>query len=195
MQVQKHARISNIRKLSRYFFFLTLLAMAIVAAAGAALIIKIVMAQSGDTTVSAYFAQAAVVGNIIVPLLMDGLSAELKVLGILGTILFFGMIEMLLMHIKQLLTCFYEGEIFNRKAVFHAKRAFNINFAFVASVFLVKLFSTVVSYFYPWQGATAHFGPLFAHTFDQIIWLCACLLLLWSLEIGVDLNEEAELTI
>ncbi|MFZ6872031.1 DUF2975 domain-containing protein [Undibacterium sp. Di27W] len=195
MQVQKHARITNIRKLSKYFLFLTVLAMALVAVGGITLTAIIVCSSTGDLTVPAYLAKAAALGSRIAPFLMDGLSVELKVLAVLGCIFFFGMIEMVLMHIKQLLTCFQQGEIFNKQAVFHAKRAFNINFAFVAIMFLVELLSTAVSYVYPWNGMTGNLEGFFFKSFDQIVWLCICLLLLWSLEIGVDLNEEAELTI
>ncbi|BBB69385.1 hypothetical protein UNDYM_5132 [Undibacterium sp. YM2] len=195
MQVQKHARISNIRKLSRYFLFLNVLTMIVVGIGAIALPIIVMLASSGDLTVMGYLSKAVVVENGFFSQLREGLSTELKVVAVLASLFFFGMIELVLIHINQLLTCFHEGEIFNKKAVFHAKRAFNINLVLVAIMFVVELIAIALSYVYPGHEATGSFTYFLGKSFDQLIWLGACLLLLWSLEIGVDLNEEAELTI
>ena len=195
MQVQKHARITSIRKLSRYFLFLNVFTMIIVAIGGIAIPVIAVMASPGDLTVAAYLAKAVAVDDGFFSLLREGLSAELKVTVVLSSIVFFCMVELVLVHINKLLTCFHEGEIFNKKAVFHARRAFNINLILIALMFLVELIAITLSYGYPGVEGTGSFGHFLGRSFDQIIWLGACLLLLWSLEIGVDLNEEAELTI
>ena len=195
MQVQKHARIANIRKLSRYFLFLSVLTMIIVAIGAIALPVIVMMAPAGDLTVMAYLAKAVTIEDGFFSLLREGLSTELKVTAVLASLFFFGMIELVLIHLNQLLTCFHEGEIFNKKAVFHAKRAFNVNLILVGIMFVVELMAIALSYVYPGHEATGSFAHFFGKSFDQLIWLGACLLLLWSLEIGVDLNEEAELTI
>ncbi|MBC3909469.1 hypothetical protein [Undibacterium umbellatum] len=195
MQVQKHARIANIRKLSRYFLFLTVLTMVIIAIGGIGFPIFLMTVSSGDLTVAEYLARAAIMDDGYFSLLKEGLSLQLKVVAGLAWVVWSAVIGLVLVHINQLLTCFHEGEIFNKKAIFHARRAFNINLIVVASMVGVDFLSILLSHIYPSNGNTGDVGHFIARIFDHLTWIGFFLLLLWSLEIGVDLNEEAELTI
>ncbi|MBC3918584.1 hypothetical protein H8L32_13910 [Undibacterium sp. CY18W] len=195
MQVQKHARIVNIRKLSRYFLFLSVFAMAMVAIGGLAFPVIMVMAPSGDLTLTAYLAKAVTLNDGFFTLLQSGISTDLKVIASVVAILFCALMEFVLVHINKLLTCFYEGEIFNRKAIFHARRAFNLNLILAVAMLGINLLAIIFSYVEPSAGGSGNIGHFLGSVLDQLTWIGFFLLLLWSLEIGVDLNEEAELTI
>lgn len=195
MQVQKHARIANIRKLSRYFLFLSIFAMAVVAIGGVAFPFIMVMAPSGDLTLIAYLAKAVTVNDGFYSLLQSGITTDLKVIASVVALLFCGLLEFVLIHINKLLTCFYEGEIFNRNAIFHARRAFNLNLILVAGGLGIEILAIILNYTQPGTGGSGDIGHLLGGVLDQLTWIGFFLLLLWSLEIGVDLNEEAELTI
>ncbi|MFZ6757167.1 hypothetical protein ACO0K9_08090 [Undibacterium sp. Ji50W] len=195
MQVQKHARIANIRKLSRYFLFLNIFAMAVVAIGGVAFPIIMVTAPSGDLTLIAYLAKAVTVKDGFYDLLQSGITTDLKVIASVVAILSCVLLEFVLIHINKLLTCFYEGEIFNRNAIFHARRAFTLNLILVAGGLVIEISAIILSYTQSVTGGSGDIGHLLGSVLDQLTWIGFCLLLLWSLEIGVDLNEEAELTI
>jgi len=195
MQVQKHARIANIRRLSRYFLFLTVLVMIILAIGCISLPIFLIKVSSGDLTVTEYLVRAATIDDGFFSLLKEGLSVELKVIAGLVWVFWCCVAGLVLVHINQLLTCFHDGEIFNKKAIFHAKRAFNLNLILVVSALAIDFLSIILSYIYPSAGGTGDIGHFLGRVLDQMTWIGFFLLLLWSLEIGVDLNEEAELTI
>ncbi|PXX41928.1 hypothetical protein [Undibacterium pigrum] len=195
MQVQKHARIANIRKLSRYFLFLTVALMAIIAIGGIGFPVFLMTVSSGDLTVAGYLARAATLDDGFFSQLKEGLSLQLKVVAGLVWLAWCTVVWRVLVHINQLLTCFHDGEIFNKKAIFHAKRAFNLNLILVASALGIDFLAIVFSYVYPSAGGTGDIGHFLGRVLDQMTWIGFFLLLLWSLEIGVDLNEEAELTI
>ncbi|MFZ6719241.1 hypothetical protein [Undibacterium sp. Ji49W] len=195
MQVQKHARIANIRKLSRYFLFLSIFAMAVVAIGGAAFPFIMMMAPSGDLTLVAYLAKAVTVNDGFYSLLQSGITTDLKVIASVVATLFCVLLEFVLIHINKLLTCFYEGEIFNRNAIFHARRAFNLNLILVAGGLVIEILAIILNYTQPGAGGSGDIGHFLGSVLDQLTWIGFFLLLLWSLEIGVDLNEEAELTI
>lgn len=195
MQVQKHARIANIRRLSRYFLFLSVALMILIALGGIGFPIFLMTVSSGDLTVTGYLARAATMDDGFFSLFKEGLSLQLKIVASLVWVVWSVVLGKILIHINQLLTCFHEGEIFNKKAVFHAKRAFNINLIVVAATVGLDFLSILLSYIYPINGNTGDIGHFLARIFDHLTWIGFFLLLLWSLEIGVDLNEEAELTI
>ncbi|MFZ6656335.1 hypothetical protein [Undibacterium sp. TJN19] len=195
MQVQKHARIANIRKLSRYFLFLSVFAMAGVAIGGVAFPFILAMAPSGNLNLIAYLAKAVTVNDGFYSLLQSGITTDLKIIASVTAIVFCVLIEFVLIHINKLLSCFYQGEIFNRNAVFHARRAFNLNLILVIGTLVVEIIAIILSYIQPGAGSSGSIGLLLGSVFDQLTWIGFFLLLLWSLEIGVDLNEEVELTI
>ncbi|MFZ6766739.1 hypothetical protein ACO0LM_06600 [Undibacterium sp. Di26W] len=195
MQVQKHARIANIRKLSRYFLFLVVAMMFMTGGGGFVLSLMIAFGPIGDLTLTGFLVKSTVQDGGYFALLLSGMTVELKVISVIAVVSFFAMIEFILIHTNQLLTCFYEGEIFNKKAVFHAKKVFNFNLILVGGGICIDFLSIILSCLNPDLGGSREVGRFIGGTIDQLVWIGFFLLLLWSLEIGVDLNEEAELTI
>jgi len=169
--------------------------MVVVAIGGVAFPFIMMMAPSGDLTLVAYLAKAVTVSDGFYSLLQSGITTDLKVIASVVALLFCGLLEFVLIHINKLLTCFYEGEIFNRNAIFHARRAFNLNLILVAGGLVIEILAIILSYTHSAAGGSADIGHFLGSVLDQLTWIGFFLLLLWSLEIGVDLNEEAELTI
>ncbi|MBI3726969.1 MAG: hypothetical protein HY254_01390 [Burkholderiales bacterium] len=195
MQVQKHARIASIRKLSKYFIYLAVLSMIFIVLG--TLLFPFVLAKipSGDLTIAGYLAKAATVDDGLSSLLASGISTQLKIAAAMAAFFFSALLFMIIGHLKNLITCFYKGEIFNRQAVFHAKKAFNLKLLLVSAKLVLDFLCLIFSYFYPGSNSRGDIGPFIGGVLDQLALIAFFLLLIWSLEIGVDLNEEAELTI
>jgi hypothetical protein len=100
-----------------------------------------------------------------------------------------------LFHFEQLIECFYDGDIFNQKALSHARSAFNFNLMLnIVFVFLHFVFVVITI------ASTNHNTWIrIAALLDNLLLVAISIgfysLILWALEIGTDLNEEAELTI
>lgn len=101
----------------------------------------------------------------------------------------------LLKHLKQVLLCFYRGDIFNTTALMHARKAYAINLFIVFSGIALHLIGilTVLSikgrfeidYLTDWASESA----------NGLIEVAISTLLIWAFELGTDVNAEAELTI
>ncbi|WP_423004982.1 hypothetical protein [Undibacterium sp. JH2W] len=172
-----------------------MLAMVMVAIGGLGFPLIMMMAPAGNLTVMSYLAKAVTVNDGFYSLLQSGITTELKIIASITAISSCALLEFVLIHLNKLLTCFYEGEIFNKQAIFHARRAFNLNLILVGAKLAVDFLSLILNHLYPQAGTPADIGHYLANALDQATWIGFFLLLLWSLEIGVDLNEEAELTI
>ena len=195
MQVQSHQRIASIRKVSRYFLFLSSLALILTPIVAIGAILAVFLMPGGSMDLGQYLLKNAVVGSDAFDILKSGLTMQMKLLSALGLVVFFGLLWILFKHLNHLLNCFYEGEIFNRKAIFHAKKAFFYNCLGTAVYLAGNLVCIVYASIYGEGGHFKAFGYLLAETVDSMIWIGITLLILWPLEIGVDLNEESELTI
>lgn len=194
MSNQRHAKITSIRKVSGYFLLLLSFSMVVMAITGLISFAVILMKPMGNTTILVFFAKSA--GNKdFFDLLSTGITLELKIFALAMHAIFFVTIEFLLFHLHQLVYCFYNGDIFNQKAVSHARKAFMINnyctaiFLALEALWVIYAFSTIDG------GHAGRVGGLIGDMLDALIWIGLILLAIWSLEIGVALNEEAELTI
>jgi|GEM_PF-1473131 len=195
MQVQKHSRIASIRKLSKYFIYLAVLSMIFIVLG--TLLFPFVLAKipSGDLTIAGYLAKAATVDDGLSSLLASGISTQLKIAMAMTAFFLSALLFMIARHLKNLMTCFYKGEIFNRQAVFHAKKAFNLKLLLVSAKLALDFLCLIFSYFYPGSNSRGDISHFIGGVVDQLVLIAFFLLLIWSLEIGVGLNEEVELTI
>ena len=101
----------------------------------------------------------------------------------------------LLKHLKQVLQCFHRGDIFNTKALMHARKAYAINLFIVSSGIALHLIGVVtvlsiegrfeIDYLTDWASDSA----------SGLIEITISTLLIWAFELGTDVNAEAELTI
>jgi len=106
-------------------------------------------------------------------------------------------------HFRELMRHFQQGEIFNSVAIVHARKA--LSFALILWSLSVVL--DVAGYLYrnivrvpalKVDGSRVAFELAFTVNLEflfGLVFFGLMYLLLWSLEIGRDLNEESELTI
>lgn len=98
------------------------------------------------------------------------------------------------LHLQKLIQCFHDGDIFNARALFHARAAYKINL-YLGIAWIVAGFGLLI---YCFQFADNNFDRSINWLWNSIVFfieLGFLSLILWALEIGTDLNQEAELTI
>lgn len=194
MQIQRHARITSIRKVSGYFLLLLSFSLVITPIAGLISFISFLMKPLGELTVFVFLAKS--VGNKdFLDLLSSGITLELKVFVLTMQFLIFVGIEYFIFHLHQLVSCFYDGDIFNKAAISHAKKAFTMNFFIMAVLLGCDVIGVTYALLYIDGGNADRLVMLVAAIVDTAVWFGLILLALWSLEIGVALNEEVALTI
>jgi hypothetical protein len=94
-------------------------------------------------------------------------------------------------HFRELIRFFSVGDIFNKKAIEHARNALLNGVAFYG-VYLISLFAGWVYLLMtqPTNHIVMNNDFIIGFIFFGLMYI-----LLWALEIGADLNEESELTI
>nr|WP_314860884.1 hypothetical protein [uncultured Undibacterium sp.] len=100
-----------------------------------------------------------------------------------------------LFHFEQLIECFYDGDIFNQKALSHARSAFNFNLLINIVLMFMHCVFVVITIINANHNIWLRIAALMDHLLIVAISIGFYSLILWALEIGTDLNEEAELTI
>jgi hypothetical protein len=102
-------------------------------------------------------------------------------------------------HFRDLMHYFRRGEIFNRAAIAHARKAiFNalLLWGMTLTVELSHWLYALIKIFLRDDGGVVNVNfALDGSIFLGLIFFGLMYLLLWALEIGRDLNEESELTI
>jgi len=183
MNVQQHERIAHIKTLSGYlcsaltwigcllWVFFPLMAIALLA----------------DTSGKARY--TFLLGDVTVKDV--DLSYPQRILVVLAMVVLFFFVIKLTTNLRELIRFFSKGEIFNRNAIQHARRALLHGLAVFGFYLSTLCAGWVYSFFH---SATVHVslnaGIIFGLLFFGLMYV-----LLWSLEIGADLNEESELTI
>ena len=183
MNVQQHERIVQIKKVSGYlcialtwigyllWLFCPLMAIAVLV----------------DTSGNSKF--TFLLGGVTVQDV--DLSYPQRILIVILMALFFFFLIKLTTHFRELIRYFSKGEIFNKAAIGHARKSllhglvvfgFYLSSVFAGFVYTVIKTSPV--------NITLNIGIVSGLIFFGLMYV-----LLWSLEIGADLNEESELTI
>lgn len=194
MSIQRHAKITSIRKVSGYFLLLLSFSLVVTPIWGLISFLAVLMKPLGDMTILVFLAKSA--GNKdFFDLLSTGITLELKIFALAMHVILFVTIEFLLFHLHQLVSCFYDGDIFNQKAVSHARKAFMLNLYVTSTLLIFEAVGVTYALFFIGDVNAGRVGGLVGAMLDTIVWTGSILLALWSLEIGVALNEEAELTI
>lgn len=97
----------------------------------------------------------------------------------------------LVYHFRELIRHFADGDIFNKQAIDHARKAL----LYGLIIYGLYLFISFGSWIYStMQGAPATVS-INADFILTLMFFGLMYVLLWALEIGCDLNEESELTI
>lgn len=181
MNIQQHERIARIKKVSRYLYlFLTAIRYFFWAIWPLALVVALFLDATGSIKY---------IGDLEVKL-VDLSFPQRIVLAIFISVFFF--FELRVIHYcRELTRHFANGDIFNKKAIAHARKAL-LN---ALVIYGVQLSCTLAYWGYsyiknPAEPLVIDLDYVFAFMLFGLIYV-----LLWVLEIGCDLNEESELTI
>lgn len=194
MNIQDHPRFQNIHKVSGYFLFLTGFLIVLTPLFGLGMCVKVLFTSSGEMGI-VWFLSRVFFQTDFLSVFDAGVTWSLKIFVLAVIVLSTVMAEIILIHLNKLLSSFWDGDVFNVEALKNAKAAFKAN-VFI-SVFYLGL--ELVGWFFNCITTHGMPGEAFAHllgsVFDIAVWLGITLLIIWTLEIGVALHEESELTI
>lgn len=180
MNIQQHERISRIKKLSRY---LHLSLTCIFYLFGVAWLLIVIFILVGTTGESKFF------GDIPIK------NVDLTYLQRIILAMYFSFWQFftlkLVYHFRELIRHFADGDVFNNKAIEHARKTL-LNGVVIYGAYLgILLFNWVFTYIkQPPIHVSINSDYILGFMFFGLMYV-----LLWALEIGRDLNEESELTI
>lgn len=177
MNIQQHERIARIKQISGYLY-VGLTWVRYLLWAMCPLIAGVVLFGSKGTVV---------LGDVQMSAAELTMVQRVLLLTVIAPILFF--LLKVVHHFRALMRYFSIGDIFNKKAIDHARKALQHSFG----IFAVHIVSSIVMSAYFYTGAR-HFHISFDYLLGFLIF-GLMFVLLWTLEIGCDLNEESELTI
>lgn len=179
MNVQQHARIARIKQFSWYLYVCLTWIRYVIWITWPLSVVIVLASTKGQFTV----------GD------MQWNDVELTVMQRVLLVAFISVFSFLVLqmthHFRALISHFTEGDIFNKTAIDHARKAlFNglVIYGLYVSIELVTwIYSATQS-----SPVSVHVNAyyIFALMFFGLMYV-----LLWALEIGCDLNEESELTI
>lgn len=184
MNIQQHERITRIKKLSRYLYLVL---------TGLQYFILVLWPLMVFFTVTGTEGELTFVGGVSLD------AAELNYLqrSLIAAFLsvFFYLAIKVTYHFRQLISHFAGGDIFNKKAIEHARKALLHALLFYGFSLVSALIEW--AYFYIADQAVDKHIPIIVNgeVISGLILFGLMYVLLWALEIGCDLNEESELTI
>ncbi|MFZ6864310.1 hypothetical protein ACO0K7_16900 [Undibacterium sp. Ji67W] len=191
------SRVVAIGQVSSYLIWFTVLSMfVILVCALGALGVTWMSLPSGDLNIPRLILQSINPGDDYFDWIKrHGVTSEARIFLMFCIVALAASLEYLMLQLNQLLTCFSSGEIFNRKAIGHARYAFYIAFFSSLFYYAVQLLALTCSLMFWQDGKVSYFFRIFADALGDTVWIGISLLIIWSLEIGAELNDEVELTI
>ncbi|MFC0351511.1 hypothetical protein [Undibacterium danionis] len=196
MSIERNKRIAKFKKVSGYLIWVAMPALIISGLIALLLFIMFAFKPIGETGIAEIAIAATNNTNDQLSWLMaQRLNWTAKIFVVVTYLGCCYLILKTLFHFEQLIECFYDGDIFNQKALGHARRAFNFNLVFnIVFIFLHFVF-VVISISNIHHNTWIKIAALLDNLLIVAISIGFYSLILWALEIGTDLNEEAELTI
>lgn len=194
MKIQNHPRFQNIRKVSGYFLFLTGFWIVMTPLVGLGAGVKVLFTSSGEMGIVLFLSRCFFQADFL-NVFEAGVTWPLKIFVLAIIVLTIVIAEIILIHLNKLLSSYEEGDVFNVETLKNAKAAFKAN----VLISVLYLGFELVGWFL--NCITTHGMPgealshLLGSAFDIAVWLGITLLIIWTLEIGVALHEESELTI
>ena len=179
MDIQQHERITRIKTLSRYLYwaltgiqYLLLLLLPLV-------IGWLWFGSKGAITLPNHSVNTESLSHLQRCLFMIPI-----------TLLFLALLKVTY-HLRQLIWHFSSGNIFNKPAIAHARKALN----YALAIYGIFILATVATWIYLYTQNNYFRVNVSGDFIFGIIIFGLMYVLLWALEIGCDLNEESELTI
>lgn len=194
MNVERKKRIAAFRKVSGYLLWIFMPLLTLTCLGGLMGVVGTLSVESGEIgihhSIIKFMDDPSNFGDVI----KSGLSLGSKIFFASGLVALFVPMFYILLHLRKLIQCFHDGDVFNSRALFHARAAYKINL-YLGVAWIVVTFGLLI---YCFQFADNNFDRGLNWLWNSIIFfieLGFLSLILWALEIGTDLNEEAELTI
>jgi len=194
MNVERNKRIAAFRKVSGYLLWVSRPLLILLCVGGLMAVIGVLFVQAGNfdihQSILKLMDDPANFGNLIT----QGLTLGSKVFFALSLAAICVPMFYMFLHLQKLIECFYDGDIFNTRALFHARAAYKINL-YMNIAWIVFTLGLLI---YCFQFADGNLKRSFSWIWNSIVLFIeigVLSLILWALEIGTDLNEEAELTI
>jgi len=194
MNLERNKRIAAFRKVSGYLLWVSMPLLLLTCVSGVMAIIWFLSIKTGDINIQQSILEFMDGPENFGDYAKSGLTLGSKAFFTLLTITFLVPMLYVLLHFQKLIECFYDGDIFNARALFHARAAYKINL-YANIAWIILTFGTLI---YCFQFADGNFKRSLSWLWSSIVLLIeigVLSLILWALEIGTDLNEEAELTI
>jgi hypothetical protein len=179
MNVQQHARIARIKQFSRYLYVCL------------TWIRYFLWVMWPLTAVFFLFGHKATLNIGLIQIEDVELSIVQRVLLVAVVSAFMFLALKLVYHFRELIQHFSAGDIFNKKAIDHARKAL-LNGLVIYAVYLSTLLASWIYIATQSAQTTVYMNANFILVF---MFFGLMYILLWALEIGCDLNEESELTI
>lgn len=193
MKIQDHPRFQNIRKVSGYFLSLTGFLIVLTPLIGLGMCVKVLVTSSGEMDIVWFLSRCFFQADFIS--FETGITWPLKIFLLAAVVLTTIFAEIILFHLNKMLASFQAGDVFNVETLKNAKAAFKAN----VLVSVLYLGFELVGWFLNCITAHGMPGEAFSHLLGSVadiaVWLGITLLIIWTLEIGVALHEESELTI
>lgn len=179
MNVQQHERIARIKQISSYLYVCLTWTRYLLWLIWPLLAVLFFMGNQVNFTIGA--------------MQIDDveLTLALRLLIVTTASIFLLLALTLIHHFRALIKHFAEGDIFNKNAIDHARKALMNGLV----IYGLYVSSALASWFYAATQTTKVSAEININFILALMFFGLMYVLLWALEIGCDLNEESELTI
>lgn len=195
MLSERNQRIAAFRKVSGYllWFFTPLLIICYLG--GLAGSIGLIFIDSGNIDIQQSIVKFLDSPNNFGEFFKPGITLFTRIFLLILLLFILIPLTYIITQVQHLVRCFHSGDIFNIRALNHARKAYHANLYFsLVSIFLHFAAICFVA-FHLDKGNGDRVLNWIYYSGVTLIDLGFYSLILWALEIGTNLNEEAELTI
>lgn len=195
MNLERNKRIAAFRKVSGYLLWVSTPLLIMCGLGGTIGLFLFLFFPLGDIDLSALAIEIANNSDVVDWAFQTKMTLFTRLVCFILGASILSMVIYILLHFQKLIECFHAGEIFNRLAVSNARKAFKMNLYVNFLILGTQLLCIILVWSQIDKENLNRLGHLMANSFSFLFSLAFYSLILWALEIGTDLNEEAELTI
>lgn len=189
MSLTSRPKAAHIRQLSRYFLWLTTLVICLVPLSTLGFVMEIWTAPQGQQGILSFLSQISHFKEVM-DLTRQGIAQEDRWMATTFVLLSSACLVWIFIQINNMLSFFYQGEIFNRQALRCAQTGFWVYLALTLCVYSLQLIAIIST-----SGSAQLWTDFADALFSELVILGIAKLLVWALEIGTELNEDAALVI
>jgi hypothetical protein len=195
MNLERNKRLAAFRKVSGYLLWVSMPLLILCGLGGTIGLFLFLFLPSGDIALNAMAVEIANNADVVDWAFQTKMTMFTRIACFIFGASILSMLIYILLHFQKLIECFHEGEIFNKLAVTNARKVFKMNLYVNFLVLGAQGLCIILVWSHLDAENLKRLGHFMANTLSFLISLAFFSLILWALEIGTDLNEEAELTI